>query len=232
MQPIRRTTTVRPGATLVLAGALIVLGHALSVNMDNDAHIYVRDMTVHRPLHVAGGLLTATAALLLSVGLAAAARSFGRAGRRFARVAASSGSVGAAGLAMGLGMVTLVMGALTGKDPRIATRAYDILNHATLASLPFLLAYLFTIAMLALAVALLVVGVSRERWIGVLLLAGTAIDFVSKTGGVTTALLHLPQAAAFAWLGIHLLRPAHEPNDSASPDVTAFEALAQPRPAS
>jgi hypothetical protein len=227
---IRSTAHRRGGYALVLAGALIVLGHALSVDIGNSGHRYVSAFAADRGLHVSGGLITATAALLLSVGLATAAKAFAEQGNAFARAAASVASLGAAGLAMGLAMVTMVMGALIGRDTHLAVRAYDTLNHAALASLPFLLAYLFTLGVLAMAVSLVIAG-GRQRLIGVVLLVGTVIDFASPSGGVTTAALHIPQAIAFALLGLSLVDHGKHPSKLASGAVASVEPAAQPLPA-
>jgi hypothetical protein len=184
---------------------LIVLGHALSTDIGNSGQRFVNEFGANRPLHAAGGLITATAAALLSVGLWTAGRFFANSGRRFAGVAATGAAVGAVGLAIGLGMVAMVMGALVGANPHLAVRAYNILNHATLASLPFMVAYLFTIGVLALSVSLLLAG-GGWRLTGALLLIGTMVDFVSPSGGVATAALHVPQAIAFALLGVSLVK--------------------------
>jgi hypothetical protein len=224
MTNIRRTSNRRGAAALIVAGALIVIGHALSVDMGSSGHRYVSDLAANRPLHVAGGLITAGAALLLSVGLFTTARHLGDDGRRFARVSAIAAAVGAAGMAMGLAMVAMVMGALTGKDTQLAVRAYDILNHAALASLPFLLAYLFTVGVIALAIWLLVAGDNKERWIGALLLIGTMIDFVTPSGGVVTAALHIPQATAFALLGVSLMGRSELTYRSVTRGITPVEA--------
>ena len=90
MHTIHSKTNHRGAFALVLAGALIVLGHALSVDIGNSGHRYVTAFAADRSLHVAGGLITAAAALLLSVGLAAVARGFAERGKTFARVAASA----------------------------------------------------------------------------------------------------------------------------------------------
>jgi hypothetical protein len=213
-----RTNHARGARALVAAGVLIVVGHALSVDIGDSAFRYVGDLVVNRPLHVAGGLITAAAALLLSVGLWAAAKEFGANGRRFSRAAAATASVGAAGMAMGLAMVIMVMGALTARDTHLAVRAYDILNHATLASLPFPLAYTFTLGVVALSVSLLVAG-GRQRVIGALLLVGTLVDFVSPSGGVAMAALHIPQGLAFALLGLDLGARGARSGGAVAPDV-------------
>jgi hypothetical protein len=230
MEYIHDTPRRRGGFALVLAGALIVLGHALSVDIGNSSHSYVSEFASDRPVHIAGGLITASAAVLLSVGLAATARGFAERGKTFARVTASVASLGAAGLAMGLAMVTLVMGALIGRDTHLAVRAYDILNHAALASLPFLLAYLFTLGGLALAVSMIIAG-GRPRVIGVLLLAGTLVDFFSPSGGVVTAALHIPQAIAFALLGLSLVNRRGAPGPFIATPVASAERAARPLPA-
>jgi hypothetical protein len=224
MQTIHETT--KPSAlALIVAGALIVIGHALSVDIGDSAQRYVHDLAANRPLHVAGGLITATAALLLSIGLRGVAASLTTSGNRLPRAAAIVGSVGAAGLAMGLAMVALVMGALTGSDRQLAVRAYDVLNHAALSSLPFLLAYLFTIGVVLLAVPMLVAAGGKRRVIGALLLLGAMVDFVSPSGGLATAALHIPQAVAFALLGVTLL---HGDRPSPLADVSLHSG---PRPA-
>src|SRR5262249_3074762 len=150
---------------------------------------FVNSLAVNRPLHIAGGLITATAALLLCVGLPAAPDVLGRRSNRVVRGAAIAASAGAAGIAVGLAMVAVVMGTLVGKDTHLAVRVYDILNHATLASLPFLLAYLFTLGVLTLSVSLIVLGSGKRRGLGALLLVGTMVDFFSPSGGTTTAAL-------------------------------------------
>jgi hypothetical protein len=207
---------------LIAAGALIIAGHAMSVDIGDSGARYVRDLVANRPVHVAGGLITAVAALLLSVGLVATPTLCSGTSRRIARIAAIAASVGAAGMAMGLAMVAMVMGTLAGKDPALAVRAYDILDHATLASLPFLLAYLFTIGVLVLAVVLVRSG-SRPRLAGLLLLIGTIVDFVSPSGGLLTAALHVPQAAGVVLLGIDLLLA----DASARPNAHPVEVPAQ-----
>jgi hypothetical protein len=205
MQTLRKRQNGCATYALVAAGVLIVAGHALSVDIGNSGQRFVRDFADDRGLHIAGGLITATAALLLSIGLAATARTLADSGRRFARAAATAASAGAAGMAFGLAMVAMVMGALVAGDRHLAVRAYDILNHATVASLPFLIAYLFTFGVLALAASLLRAR-GRQRWIGGALLVGTMVDFVSPSGGLTTAALHLPQAIAFVLLAVELSR--------------------------
>lgn len=222
MKPLQRTARGRGALALIAGGALIVVGHALSVDMGSSAHRYVTDLAHHRPLHVAGGLVTATAALLLSIGLRATARSLSARGRRFGAVVATAASIGAVGMALGLAMVAMVMGTLVGGDRRLAVDAYHVLNHATLASLPFLVAYLFTLGVLALAASLLLAG-GRQRWIGLALLVGTAIDFVSPSGGALTAALHVPQAVAFALLGAELARGGFA-SEPVSKPVTRAEA--------
>jgi hypothetical protein len=203
-------------SALIAAGALIVVGHAMSVDMGDSGARYVHELVADRPLHVAGGLVTAVAALLLSVGLIATPKLFDAGRGRIARVAASCASVGAAGMAMGLAMVVMVMGTLAGKDTSLAVRAYEVLNHGTLSSLPFLVAYLFTLGTLALAVLLISAG-ARLRLIGVLVLVGTVADFGSPSGGVVTAAVHVPQAIGFALLGVELLRPGALGTPATSP---------------
>jgi hypothetical protein len=211
---------------------LIVIGHVLSVDMSGSGNRYVHALVANRPLHVSGGLITATAALLLSVGLWRTGRAFADSERRRTAAAARAASVGAGGMAMGLAMVAMVMGALAGADPHLAVRAYDILNHSFLASLPFLLAYLFTIGVLGLALSLIVAGANRTRWLGILLLAGTMVDFVSPSGGAITAALHVPQALAFALLGTTVIRRGSLLRHSSAQETTPIPAAAQPQPAS
>jgi hypothetical protein len=230
MNTIRRTPRSLGPVAFVVAGVLIVIGHALSVDMSDSGRRYVSALAANRPPHVAGGLVTAVAALLLSVGLAAASRVFSAEGRRVARVAATVASVGAAGMSLGLAMVAMVMGTLAGEDTGLAVRVYDILNHATLASVPFLLAYLFTVGTLVLACTLVFAG-RRARWIGSLLLVGAVIDFMSPSGGLLTAVFHVPQAAAFALLGMYLLDGAGRESDPAARERTATEAAVAPLPA-
>jgi hypothetical protein len=210
-----RTHVGRGAFALLAAGPMIVVGHALSTDIGNSGQRFVHEFGANRPLHAAGGLVTATAALLLSVGLWAAGRFFAHDGRRFAGVAATGAAAGAVGLAVGLGMVAMVMGALVGANPHLAVRAYNILNHGSLSSLPFLVAYLFTIGVLALSVSLLLAG-GRWRLTGALLLVGTLVDFVSPSGGAATAALHVPQAIAFVLLGVNLVKSGRLTHKSAS----------------
>jgi hypothetical protein len=203
MKHTNRSQRRRAAYALLVAGPLIIVGHALSVDMGDSGGRYVHDLIASRTMHVLGGMITATAALLLSIGLFAARSSLPG---RVTRIAATIAAVGAAGMAMGLAMVAMIMGALAGKNPDLAVRAYDVLNHATLASLPFLIAYLFTIGIGVLAAALTAIGGSY-RPVGLLLLVGTMIDFVTPSGGLFTAALHIPQGLAFALLGLALLRP-------------------------
>jgi hypothetical protein len=188
------------GLAAIGAGAGIVIGHLLTVDPNKPAATYVRDLGTHRATGVAGGLLTSVGAFLLLPAMAAMLRLVRGRGASLATVGAALVGCGAAALAAGDVMITLVMGSLVHGHPDLAENVYRAADSSALIGLPFVFAPLLVIGLVLVGVALLRAAVV-PTWEAVLLIVGGLLVVASSGGGVSAAVPLLPLGVALGLLG-------------------------------
>lgn len=188
------------GLAAVGAGAGIVVGHLLTVDPNLPAATYVRDLGAHRATGVIGGLLTSVGAFLLLPAMAAALRLVRGRGAGLATAGAVLVGCGAAALAAGDVMITLVMGTLVQGHPDLAESVYRSADSSALIGLPFMFAPLLVIGLVLVGIALLRAAVV-PRWEAILLMVGGLLVVASGGGGAAAAIPLLPLGMALGLLG-------------------------------
>ena len=187
------------------AGALIVVGHLLTVDSGVGRNAYLDQLAAHPTTGVLGGLLTSAGCFLLLPGLAALLGLVRRRGAALGTVAAVMIGTGVASLGAGDTMITLVMGTLVDGHRALAGGLYDVANTAPLLGLPFVLAPLVVLGAILLGIALF-----RARtvpvWLAALLAVGGALIPISSAGGPYAAVVLLPFGVALALLGLRAMR--------------------------
>jgi hypothetical protein len=217
------TPTPRRGllaAAMIAGPLLVVIGHAFTVPPQGSADVYLSDLLAHRASAVTGGLLTAAGALLMIPAAIGLLQLTGKRGRRLATIGGVLAGIGAAGLAVGDAMITLIMGTLAPADRALAARVFHLASNSSLAGAPFVLAPALFLGLILIAAALI-----RARgvpmWQPILIIAGGVVAFAAPSGKLPGALANLPLAVAIIALGLQLLRQAHEPATPAATAVTA-----------
>ena len=191
--------------SMILGPICIVLGHLINVNSAEAPADYVRDASAHHAALIAGSIIVSAGAFLLIPAMIGAMRLAPGRGGPLVTAGGLLASIAAAALGAGTLMLGLVIGMLTPAHADLALRVATIGQTSGIGGLPFQLAPGLVIGPILVAVGLYRARLAH-RWPAILLAIGTLPLFVSPSGGVLAAALHLPVCVAIAGLGLELWR--------------------------
>jgi hypothetical protein len=190
---------------MILGPICIVLGHLLNVNSAEAPADFVRDVSAHHTAFIVGSVIVSAGAFLLVPAMIGAMRLAPGRGGPLVTAGGLLACIAAVALGAGTLMLGVVIGMLTPAHADLALRVASIGQSSGLGNLPFQLAPGLVIGPILVAVGLYRARLAH-RWPAVLLAIGTVPLFVSPSGGVLAAALHLPVCVAIAALGVELWR--------------------------
>ncbi len=205
MNGVARTRQALLAGSMILGPVCIVLGHLLNVDSAEAPADYVRDASAHHAAFIAGSVIVSAGAFLLIPAMIGAMRLAPGRGGPLVTAGGLLAGIAAAALGAGTLMLGVVIGMLTPAHADLALRVDSIGQTSGLGSLPFQLAPGLVVGPVLVAVGLYRARLAH-RWPAILLAIGTVPLFVSPSGGVLAAALHLPVCVAIAGLGFELWR--------------------------
>jgi MFS family permease len=205
------------GTTMIVAPAILLLGHLLTVPADEPMPALIRDISAKPTLYVLSTILIAFGVLLIPLSFVGMVRFAPARGGALVTIGAALATIGAIGAGAGNAMFGMVLGSLLPAHPDLATQVIRIAGDAPAATWEWQLFYLFPIGMVLVAIGLILAR-RLPVWMPIVLGAGTLLLLVSGAGGLLTFLLLLPLGVGLAAPGVVLLTGSPAGRDASVPD--------------
>ncbi|WP_185277221.1 hypothetical protein [Leifsonia shinshuensis] len=205
------------GTTMILAPAILLLGHLLTVPADEPVPALLRDISGKPTLYVLSTIMIAFGVLLLPLSFVGMMRFAPARGGALVTIGAALATIGAIGAGAGNAMFGMVLGSLLPAHPDLATQVIRIAGDAPAATWQWQLFYLFPIGLVLIAIGLILAR-RLPVWMPIVLGTGTLLLLVSGAGGLLTFLLLLPLGVGLAAPGVVLLGRSRAGGDGGLPD--------------